>query len=61
MIGPSFAAADVPDVIEKLVHTYVENRFDDEYFVDTVNRIGIEPFKGNVYRNAGHAKEAAHA
>ena len=61
VIGPSFAAADVPDVIEKLVHTYVENRFDDEYFVDTVNRIGIEPFKGNVYRNAGHAKEAAHA
>ncbi|MEO6022835.1 MAG: nitrite/sulfite reductase [Burkholderiales bacterium] len=61
VIGPSFAAADVPDVIETLVQTYVENRFEDEYFVDTVNRIGIEPFKGNVYRNAGHGKEAAHA
>ena len=61
VIGPSFAAADVPDVIETLVQTYVANRFEDEYFVDTVNRIGIELFKGNVYRNAGHAKEAAHA
>ncbi len=61
VIGPSFAAADVPDVIETLVQTYVENRFEDEYFVDTVNRIGIEPFKGNVYCNAGHGKEAAHA
>ena len=48
-------------MIETLVQTYVANRFEDEYFVDTVNRIGIEPFKGNVYRNSGHAKEATHA
>ena len=61
VIGPSFAAADVPDVIENLVQTYLTNRYEDERFVDTVNRLGIEPFKTSVYRDKGHAKELAHA
>ncbi|MDQ3261001.1 MAG: nitrite/sulfite reductase [Pseudomonadota bacterium] len=60
VIGPSFAAADVPDVIERLVHTYLESRFEDERFVDTVDRLGIEPFKTNVYHRQPHAKELAH-
>ena len=49
VIGPSFAAAEVPDVIVKLVDVYVENRHDDEPFIDTVRRIGLEPFKERVY------------
>ena len=61
VIGPSFAAADVPDVIENLVKTYLANRYEDEQFVDTVNRLGVEPFKINVYGEKGHAKVAAHA
>jgi sulfite reductase (NADPH) hemoprotein beta-component len=50
VIGPSFARADVPDVIERLIETYLEKRDSDaERFVDVVHRIGIEPFKRNVY------------
>jgi sulfite reductase (NADPH) hemoprotein beta-component len=50
IIGPSFARNDVPDVVEKLIHTYLNLRErDDERFVDVVARTGIEPFKENVY------------
>jgi sulfite reductase (NADPH) hemoprotein beta-component len=50
IIGPSFARNDVPDVVEKLIHTYLDLRErDDERFVDVVARSGIEPFKENVY------------
>jgi len=56
-IGPSFARADIPDVIEKLIHTYLEHRDSEaERFVDVVCRIGIEPFKERVY---GHAHQRA--
>ncbi|QJR15594.1 nitrite/sulfite reductase [Usitatibacter palustris] len=58
VIGPSFAAADVPDVISKLIDTYVEIRHDDEPFVDTVHRVGIAPFKSRVY---SEEKAVAHA
>jgi sulfite reductase (NADPH) hemoprotein beta-component len=49
VIGPSFAADEMPDVIERLVETYVDLRHDDERFVDAVHRLGIEPFKERVY------------
>ncbi|MCJ1881470.1 nitrite/sulfite reductase [Pseudomonas nitroreducens] len=52
VIGPSFGAAEVPDVIEALVQTYVEQRGAGERFVETVERIGLEPFKARVYRQA---------
>lgn len=52
VIGPSFSAAEVPDVIESLVQTYVEQRGAGERFVETVERIGLEPFKARVYRQA---------
>ena len=53
VIGPSFARADIPDVIERLIETYLEHRDSDaERFVDVVHRIGIQPFKERVYGNA---------
>ncbi|HSU64426.1 MAG TPA: nitrite/sulfite reductase [Burkholderiales bacterium] len=53
VIGPSFARADVPDVIERLIDTYLEHRDSEaERFVDVAQRIGIEPFKERVYGNA---------
>ncbi len=52
VIGPSFSAAEVPDVIERLVETFGEQRQGDERFIDTVQRVGIEPFKARVYRQA---------
>jgi len=49
ILGPSFSQADVPDVIEKILDVYVENRIEDESFLNTYRRIGLEPFKGAVY------------
>lgn len=49
VIGPSFAAKNVPEVIEKIIGIYVTHRRDEEIFIDTFIRIGIEPFKVAVY------------
>ena len=50
VIGPSFARDEVPDVIEKLIDVYLHKRDSEaERFVDTVWRIGVEPFKEQVY------------
>ena len=49
VIGPSFAQNDMPDVIEQLIEVFVESRHEDELFIDTVRRIGLEPFKSRVY------------
>jgi sulfite reductase (NADPH) hemoprotein beta-component len=52
VIGPSFARADVPNVIERLIETYLEQRDSEhERFVEVVQRTGIEPFKKHVYAN----------
>ena len=57
VLGPSFARADVPDVIEKLIQCYLERRDSDaERFIDVVQRIGIQPFKERVY---GHPDQRA--
>ncbi|HEX5477064.1 MAG TPA: nitrite/sulfite reductase [Burkholderiales bacterium] len=57
VIGPAFARADVPDVIERLIECYLELRDSEaERFVDVVARTGIEPFKERVY---GHAHQSA--
>ena len=59
IIGPSFSRGQIPDVIERLVRTYVSRRDSvDERFVDVVQRIGIEPFKEAVYGNADRPERA---
>ena len=45
VIGPSFAAAEVPEVIEAVLDTYRQQRQPGERFIDTVQRTGIDPFK----------------
>jgi len=55
VLGPSFARAEVPDVIEKLIECYLEHRDSDvERFIDVVQRIGVQPFKEKVYGKADH-------
>ncbi|AHL75771.1 sulfite reductase [Stutzerimonas stutzeri] len=49
ILGPSFAQDVMPDVIEKVIGVYVEQRTEDEQFLDTFRRIGIDPFKERVY------------
>jgi sulfite reductase (NADPH) hemoprotein beta-component len=52
VIGPSFARAQIPDVIEKLIEVYLRSRdSENERFIDVVWRTGIEPFKDGVYGN----------
>ena len=59
VIGPSFAQDEMADVVEKLIKTYVDLRFDDEHFLDTAKRVGLEPFKARVYdKKVGHAEVA---
>ena len=59
VIGPSFARAEVPDVIGKLIECYLSHRDSDaERFIDVVRRVGVEPFKESVYGNAD--QRAAH-
>ncbi len=58
VIGPSFMAADMPEVISRLIDIYLENREADERFVDTVDRLGIAPFKSGVYATPMQARHA---
>ena len=59
VIGPSFAAEEMPDAIEKIIQVYVENRTPEERFIDTFDRIGIDPFKNRVYEGRAHGKAKA--
>ena len=49
VIGPSFAADEMPSVIQKLIDVYIKERVDEERFIDTVRRLGVTPFKAHVY------------
>ena len=49
VIGRAFKVEDVPDAIGLLLETYLDYREEEEPFVDTVQRIGLEPFKERVY------------
>ncbi|HKT99471.1 MAG TPA: nitrite/sulfite reductase [Paraburkholderia sp.] len=57
VIGPSFSAEEMPDVVSKVIDTFVEQRIDGERFIDTYDRIGIAPFKERVYAS----RQPAHA
>jgi sulfite reductase (NADPH) hemoprotein beta-component len=49
VIGPSFSAHEVPDVIEAVLSTYLDIRAHSssrrESFIQTVRRVGLDPFK----------------
>nr|WP_315183338.1 nitrite/sulfite reductase [uncultured Albidiferax sp.] len=45
VVGPSFSAAEVPDVIEAVLDTYRATRTSGEAFIDTLRRVGQDPFK----------------
>ena len=49
VIGRSFTFAQIPEVVARLLQVYVRERFEDERFIDTVRRIGHDPFKEYVY------------
>jgi sulfite reductase (NADPH) hemoprotein beta-component len=49
IIGPSFSAPQMPEVVGRLLEVYVKNRVEGERFVDVAQRLGIAPFKEHVY------------
>jgi sulfite reductase (NADPH) hemoprotein beta-component len=53
VVGPSFAAAEVVDVIEAVLDTYRDKRESHETFARTLNRVGFDVFKAaaNTARN----------
>ena len=58
VIGPSFYADEIPDVITKIINTYVGHRADDESFIQTYQRLGVTPFKEAAYQNAKKKEKA---
>ncbi len=45
VVGPSFAAAEVVDVVEAVLDTYRDKREANETFARTLNRVGFDVFK----------------
>jgi sulfite reductase (NADPH) hemoprotein beta-component len=52
ILGPSFKQQDMPDVMDKILSTYVALRQEEESFLETYRRVGIDPFKERVYAQA---------
>ena len=52
IVGPSFKQDDVPEVIEQIINVYLDQRQQDERFIDTCQRIGLTPFKERLYGQA---------
>jgi sulfite reductase (NADPH) hemoprotein beta-component len=54
VIGPAFSASEVPEVIESVLSTYLDLRttvdLGTERFIETVRRVGLEPFKAAANR-----------
>ncbi len=67
VVGPSFSAAEVPDVIEAVLNVYRDQRLADntgdkaETFIAALRRLGAEPFKqaANSVRHAARDEVAA--
>jgi len=61
VVGPSFSSFEVPDVIEAILNTYKELRLPvpgrHEYFIQTLRRVGQEPFK-SAANSARHPTQA---
>ncbi|KPU96372.1 nitrite reductase [Variovorax paradoxus] len=59
VVGPSFSAAEVPGVIEAVLMTYRDTRENGENFIDTLRRVGPDPFKAAANGARFKVEEAA--
>ena len=48
-LGPSVSGDNVVDAVEDIVNVYLDNREEEEKFTEVFKRIGIKPFKEQVY------------
>jgi sulfite reductase (NADPH) hemoprotein beta-component len=49
IVGPAFTEEEIIDAVEKIVNIYLDKRETGERFIDTYRRIGLAPFKENLY------------
>ncbi len=59
VVGPSFSAAEVPDVVEAVLNTYRDLRNAGESFIGTLRRVGMDPFKAAANGARFKVEEAA--
>ena len=50
-LGPAVAKNEVTKAITTILDVYVKQRLEEESFLDMVKRVGIDPFKEQVYAN----------
>ncbi|HEY8095848.1 MAG TPA: nitrite/sulfite reductase [Methylobacter sp.] len=50
-LGPSIAKDQVTKAVTTILDVYIKQRLDEESFLDMVKRVGINPFKEQVYAN----------
>ena len=63
VVGPSFAAEEVVEVVEAVLDTYREQRQSGETFIDCVRRLGLDPFKAAAHavrHETGDAGQVLH-
>ncbi|MBI3676919.1 MAG: nitrite/sulfite reductase [Proteobacteria bacterium] len=60
ILGPAFGEHEIVDAVERVVDVYLDRREGAERFLDTVRRIGIEPFKQRAYEANRELSHAAH-
>ncbi len=49
ILGPAFGEHEIVDAVESVIGVYLKRRTQGERFLDTVRRLGIEPFKEGAY------------
>lgn len=52
ILGAALTAEEAVEAVRRLIDFYLEQRHENEYFIDTYNRLGISPFKEIVYVTA---------
>ena len=50
-LGPAVAKHEITQAITTILDVYIKNRLEEETFLEAVNRLGINPFKEQVYAN----------
>ncbi len=48
-LGPALAKDQVTQAVSTILDVYIKQRLDEEVFLDTVKRIGVNPFKEAIY------------
>ncbi len=49
ILGPSVPKTEVANTVARILQVYIEQRQDDERFLETVRRLGLEPFRLRAY------------